>query len=357
MNTNDILNNAQKDYFDESMAIIPEYSKKQVRKAGEVLIGKSDLLSEDEALNILSNWRSSHTYPLNSIQNSLRYKAKQLGDNYVVTQRLKRKISITNKLHRFPNMKLDTMQDIGGCRAILPNNELVYTLSENMKDARSINIIKENDYISKPKETGYRGIHLISKYCGKNPEFEGLQIEIQIRSEIQHYWATAVEIIDRFTKQQLKAGLENNQWNTFFKVMSLLMSQFENHEQIDIDNAKTIAEIDKELKVREKLHQYSVITKYIGESIKEYNLLNLKGTFLLILNADQKEVEIEYYSKDRIIEATNKYLTIEKQENVNTDVVLVSAASIKELEKGYPNYFADSAAFLKHLEYFIENKK
>ncbi|MDJ0510015.1 MAG: hypothetical protein QNJ64_12295 [Crocosphaera sp.] len=37
--------------------IKPEYSKKQVRKAGDVLIGKSEKLSFDEASKILSNWR------------------------------------------------------------------------------------------------------------------------------------------------------------------------------------------------------------------------------------------------------------------------------------------------------------
>lgn len=51
-----------------------------------------------------------------------------------------------------------------------------------------------DDYISTPKESGYRSLHL--KYKNKNkyrPDYDGLQIEIQLRTKLQHIWATAVE--------------------------------------------------------------------------------------------------------------------------------------------------------------------
>jgi len=172
--------------FDEYMQIKPEYSKNQVKKAGEVLIGKENDMSEEEALAILNNWRSSHAYPLNIVQNSLRYQVKKIDENHTVTQRLKRIVSIKNKLIRLPNMKLNTMQDMGGCRAILSRNELVYKIRDELMNINNINIIKEDDYIKNPRESGYRGIHLISAYCGEQKEYEGLKIEIQIRNKLQH---------------------------------------------------------------------------------------------------------------------------------------------------------------------------
>lgn len=330
------------------MLIEPEYSKTQIQRAGEVLIGKYDKISVEDAINILNNWRNSHAYPLNSIQSSVRYRAKQIDDNYIVTQRLKRASSIKNKLYRFPDMKLHRMQDIGGCRVILSDNDLVYHMKSHILETRSINIIREYDYIDNPKETGYRGIHLISQFCGKNTAFKGLTIEIQIRNRLQHHWATAVEIVDRFTKQQLKAGLESNDWVLFFKLMSDLMTNMEKQEEINLDKAKQIQQLDEKLKIREKLNSYSVFVNST-ETVEEK-----EGHFLLNLNTNQNIINVQYFNNDQLIEATQKYAELEKMyEEDNTDIVLVEVESIQELRKGYPNYFADSKSFMELLSSFI----
>jgi putative GTP pyrophosphokinase len=272
------------------MWIKPEYPRKKIGRAGEVLIGKENQsFTIDHALAIVSNWRSSHAYPLNSIQNSLRYRAKKIDEEYLVAQRLKRLSSIKNKLNRFPEMKLHRMQDIGGCRAILSSNELVYKLRDDIIGIQNFNIRKEDDYIATPKDTGYRGIHLISEYCGKE-EFNGLRIEIQLRSRLQHYWATGVEIIGTFTNQQLKAGIGGNDWLLFFQLMSLLIANIENNELINLDYAKKIKQLDEELKIKEKLAGYSVITNHTEQ------LGNSKGRFLVTLNVDERRLRFEYFT-------------------------------------------------------------
>ncbi|WP_242031208.1 RelA/SpoT domain-containing protein [Anabaena sp. FACHB-1237] len=346
--TDIVLVDSDHQYLDTTMWIEPEFSKKQIRKAGESLIGKDEKIGIDDALIILSNWRGSHAYPLNSVQNSLRYRAKQLDNDYIITQRLKRASSIKDKLNRFPDMKLDRIQDIGGCRAILSNTQLVYQLREDIINMQSVNIIKEYDYIEKPKESGYRGIHLISQYCGKQSIFEGLRIEIQIRNKIQHYWATAVEIIDRFTNQQLKSGLEDNKWVLFFKLMSLLMTDIEKGKTINLEYAKQLKNLENELKVKEKLTNYSVFVNWTENEEKR------KGKFLLMLDTNKRTISVEYFNDRQLLEATKNYAHLEKQfEEKNIDIVLVEAKSIQELKKGYPNYFADSSAFTGYLSYCI----
>jgi len=47
----------------------PIHSKKQINKAGLTLIDKNVSIYEMmPALEILNNWRSSHSFPLNTIQ-------------------------------------------------------------------------------------------------------------------------------------------------------------------------------------------------------------------------------------------------------------------------------------------------
>ena len=99
------------------------------------------------------------------------------------------------------------MQDIGGCRAIVSTVRDVERLNEHIQSSSTRHKLhREYDYIKEPKDTGYRGIHLTYKYNGEKEEYKDYFVEIQLRSKVQHAWATAVEIVDTFTKQALKSS-------------------------------------------------------------------------------------------------------------------------------------------------------
>ncbi len=106
---------------------VPQYTKSQIDAAGQVLVEEvKDLATYDwgkyeNALTVINNWRSSHSFPLNTFQVGLREKGRQVDSNCLVAQRIKRLSSISLKLRRFKTMKLSQMQDIGGCRAIVKN--------------------------------------------------------------------------------------------------------------------------------------------------------------------------------------------------------------------------------------------
>ena len=65
---------------------------------------------------------------------------------------------------------------------------------------RSYKIIKFNDYVENPKDSGYRSIHYVYKYSSKADKYNGLKIELQIRTKLQHNWATAVETAGAMTR-------------------------------------------------------------------------------------------------------------------------------------------------------------
>ena len=122
-------------------------------------------------------------------------------------------------------MTLSQMQDIGGCRAILSDIDEVRDLRKIYAQSRMKHkLVREKDYITKPKLSGYRGIHLIYRYKSDRKEtYNNLQIEIQICSRPQHVWATAVETVGTLIQQPIKASHGKAEWLSFFALMSSYM--------------------------------------------------------------------------------------------------------------------------------------
>jgi len=90
---------------------IPEFSRSQINRAGEILTRElqSAEFNGDEwiwAFEVLSNWRACHGYPINTFQATLRQKLKKIDPDALVAQRLKRTPSILAKLERFSSMNL-----------------------------------------------------------------------------------------------------------------------------------------------------------------------------------------------------------------------------------------------------------
>ena len=53
------------------------------------------------------------------------------------------------------------LKDIIGIRVVCSSLEDVYRLSDEIKNIEDIIILKEKDYIKKPKKSGYKSLHLI----------------------------------------------------------------------------------------------------------------------------------------------------------------------------------------------------
>lgn len=162
----------------------PYFTKAEIRRAGMCVVKARAIeeagmplgqpLGEEyyKALGLLYGFRAAHGFPLNTVQLTLRRKAKSVDEKAVVAQRLKRFASIYKKLARFHAMKLDTMQDIGGCRAIMSSVHLARRLSlsyESNPRLRGCIGDRKKDYIADPKKDGYRSIHLVYRFDSKSP--------------------------------------------------------------------------------------------------------------------------------------------------------------------------------------------
>jgi ppGpp synthetase/RelA/SpoT-type nucleotidyltranferase len=103
---------------------VPQYSRDIVDDAGRLLISDNTVVLIEErnrALEIINNWRSSHSFPLQCLKMLLGSRARKRDGQAIIAQRLKRLQSIDAKLRQHSNwMKLTQMQDIGGCRVSCP---------------------------------------------------------------------------------------------------------------------------------------------------------------------------------------------------------------------------------------------
>lgn len=338
--------------------ITAEYSKKAIKRAGECLISE-DASNEEisNAMDVLSNWRSAHAYPMHAVLIFLRNRSAKIDANSIVVQRLKRTPSIVGKLKRIDGMKLHRMQDISGCRSVVSTISKVRALRTSIVNSRTRNKLhREDDYISRPKSSGYRGVHLVYKYNGKKTEYQDYFVEIQLRSKIQHAWATAVEVVEHFTRQALKASQGNKDWLDFFRYASAEFSKLES-SVVDpgLEGTDTYGEmmrLEQKLNARVRLNAFTVSTQFIAERSDRKS-----DYFLLELTEHASQIQVTQFSPEMLSSATHQYIECEKKakEQPEYDVVLVSASSVHNLMAAYPNYFADSKGFLRYLGQVIQH--
>ncbi|MDX2074085.1 MAG: RelA/SpoT domain-containing protein [Alphaproteobacteria bacterium] len=334
----------------------PKYSKGKVDRAGKALVeALHDTDQYVDALEIINNWRASHNYPLNTFKVTLRRYASKVDNNFLVAQRIKRLSSIEHKLERFTTLRLSQMQDIGGCRAILSGIDEVYALVKKYEESDLKHTRDDiDDYITKPKESGYRGIHLIYKYnSDKTDIYNGLYIEIQIRSRLQHAWATAVETVGTFLTQPLKSSLGEEKWLRFFAVMGSVIALREGSTALVPGTPTTKTALIKELRAITGELDVIGTLKMFGEALNVGEQSTAKGNhfFLLKLEPTEQRMTVTGFSRKQLDEASKRYLEVEKEiaDTPGADAVLVSVDSLTALKRAYPNYFLDTQVFLDEL--------
>lgn len=358
---------------------VPQFeSRGQIDRAGRALVeNHQSPIERASALSIINNWRAIHSYPLHIAKVNLKRRAEKVDGRSIIAQRLKRLSSISLKLRRNSHMKLTQMQDIGGCRAILPTIKEVRRLIEVYETAIAKNppekekktqptkkqaqirpeFVERYDYISRPKPDGYRSHHYVFKYRSAAEDkqiYNGLRVEIQIRSKLQHAWATAVEAISTFTEQALKSGIGDARWKRFFALMGSAISLREGCPTVPdtpTDKSELVAEI------RELYHELQVdlvlygITATVDTVRDEPNA----QAHLLLLDAERRLLQVKSYRANELANASEEYLLIEQQyaDNPRVQAVLVSVDSLASLQSAYPNYYLDTGEFLKAVRQVI----
>lgn len=343
-------------------------SRSAVKRAGDVLKDKqANQEDRDKALDILSIWRSYHSILINTFQATLRKKIEAIGcKEVIIAQRLKRLPSIVAKLERFPSMNLARMQDIGGMRIVLPSVQDVYSLHSNIlsssKRFAHQAVLPPSDYISQPKADGYRSLHQVFKYANRTkPELDGMLIELQIRSKLQHLWATAVETLGVIEKSSFKTGEGDDDIKQFFKLSSSLFALKEQCPVIpEFVNRSRDDLISETRRLEEKLQ---IFIKLQGIAFSADRIPKKAHYYLMELKKDEQSngwlLNVRPFTKSQKQAAETLYAAREKEtaEDMDVHVVLISVGEMNAIKNAYPNYFLDTQGFIKELASILREGK
>jgi putative GTP pyrophosphokinase len=163
-------------------------SKTQIDRLGDRLRG--DTITEQDLVN-LDEYRRSFGEAYEKV---IRTISEQLQIE-TTGRAAKSTASIVEKLRR-ESIRLTQMQDIAGCRIIVPDlRDQDLAVASLQKVSPQTTIVDRRE---KPSY-GYRAVHIIAKISGK-------LIEIQVRTTMQHLWAELSEKLSDVIAPEIKYG-------------------------------------------------------------------------------------------------------------------------------------------------------
>ena len=324
--------------------VYPGGSKSRVNRAGANI---RDNNASDDDIAVFEQWRSAHKNVLNTFQAYFRITTKRRRHiNITIAQRHKRKSTIINKLSRYPSMQLSRMDDIAGCRLIFDDMEALHDFRAKTHKARFRhklrNFADKYDYIESPKSSGYRGIHNVYEYNANSQstkDYNGLYIEIQYRTKIQHAWATAVEVVGHITESQPKFQTGDERYHKAMALASEVLARaFEGMNGpyphlTDNEIVDEFRRLDKSLNLIRTLKGLNLA----NELVKQH-----KNVILIFSTNNQLEMRT-YYNTTQAITALFEL----ERTYPEKDIVLVSGERSEDIRFAFKNYFSDAQEFVQ----------
>lgn len=130
--------------------------------------------------------------------------------------RLKTPESIIKKMKKknyeltYKNL-IEHIHDIAGVRVICPFRNDVFEVVDIIKEFEDYRIIKEKDYITNPKKTGYSSYHMVIEVPVKLDETKiYVKVELQIRTMAMDFWATLEHEIKYKSNNELTLKKSND---------------------------------------------------------------------------------------------------------------------------------------------------
>ncbi|MFZ1416211.1 MAG: RelA/SpoT domain-containing protein [Defluviicoccus sp.] len=293
---------------------------------------------------VIEEWRAAHRGVLNTFQAILRTRTR--GTNIHVAQRHKRRMTIVDKLRRFPRMQLARMDDVAGCRLIFKSINELQSFRSTFHKARFNHKLRHEpdkyDYLKHPKHTGYRGIHDVYEYnvnsqAGK--DLAGLYIEIQYRTLVQHAWATAVEVIGFITQSQPKFQRGDTRYEQAMALASELLARAHEQQNGPFPEASDKDILDRFLLLDNQLHLMQTLS---GLNSAKGDVTDKRNSILIF----SKEGELEVRNFRDATEALRSLFELEKK-MPDRDIVLVRADTSEDVRLAFRNYFTDAHEFVR----------
>lgn len=175
-------------------------------KGNNELIKMENFLETDDKINIHSKTFEKIMFIYSVAIKELKNKMEIMQDEYKIlydydlidhiNTRIKSPESIEKKMSKrnipmqYKNM-IEEINDIAGIRVICPLKKDIYSIKEFIENIPGLRVIKEKDYITNPKKSGYTSYHLIVEVpISLSRKLMYVKVEIQIRTMAMDFWAS-----------------------------------------------------------------------------------------------------------------------------------------------------------------------
>ena len=99
---------------------------------------------------------------------------------------------------------IDKINDIAGMRIVCTLKDDIFFIKDLIKEMQDIHVIKEKDYVTNPKESGYSSYHMIVEVPVKlTQKTIYVKCEIQIRTLAMDFWASFEHKVKYKTEQDI----------------------------------------------------------------------------------------------------------------------------------------------------------
>lgn len=126
-----------------------------------------------------------------------------------IDTRIKEPKSIIKKMEKKKYKKtylnlIDKINDVAGMRIICTLKDDIFFIRDLIKEMSDIHIIKEKDYVTNPKKSGYSSYHMIIEVPVKlTQKTVYVKCEIQIRTLAMDFWASFEHKVKYKTEQKV----------------------------------------------------------------------------------------------------------------------------------------------------------
>lgn len=322
-------------------------SKSKIDKAGRILSDVSREYDEIslESEQVFDDYRKLHLEPLTRLTLEIQSWLQSFDKNYFIAQRLKRKPQILRKLRRL-SVRLTQLQDIGGCRIIVEENrgvdDLLRFISNSIERTGFAKVVRHTDYRERGRDdTGYRAYHLIL-------DVEGVQIELQLRSRIQHYWSESIERTSVIYGKRLKEKEGDPVVIEYFKRFSDALFTIETDHGLSRDSE---IELQAKRQLAEAVISQASSLKSLGGHVnqdivrtmaeREGQSRGLLNNWVLVFDWNDGNFVLWDVVGRNIDEAVAAYARYEAEfpEEEKYEVVMIGTSDISTVPQTHSHYF------------------
>lgn len=117
---------------------------------------------------------------------------------------------------------IENVNDIAGVRIICPLKKDIFSVKNLIGKLPGVNILKEKDYVTHPKESGYSSYHIIAEVpVTLSTNIIYVKVEVQIRTMAMDFWAS-LEHKMKYKPEELVSKKMSKEWINCAKMINKL---------------------------------------------------------------------------------------------------------------------------------------